>query len=762
MLSFSSCRSTKNVPQDKFLLTNVKIKCDNKDIDKSDLYTIVAQKPNRKTVFIFKFHLGVYNLFKTEKPRKFRNKIAEVVGEPPVIYDDFDTKKTLTNMKLFLQSESFYDAKVEYSEDFKKNKKVKVIYNVISGNPYKISKINYDIDDSVINNFVMLDTVNRLINPNNNLNTDVLQKERERILKLLKSNGYYYFSINDIHYYVDSSLNSYQVDLQLSIKNKNLDTLPDNGFVSQTIKNVYFYSNFNSQLYLQDKDKYNASLDTIIVDGYQIIYHNKLEIKPSTLLQSCYLNIDDLYNIKNVEKTQQHLSSLKVFRNINITFSQTTDTILEDNLANKYLDAHIYLTPFFKQSYSLEGDVYTTSGNYGAAGSLIYNNRNLFKGAQNFYLKGILSFQTTSTTVEEKKHFLFNTFESGGEAKLKIPRLLIPFLENYSFTKNHNPYTQFGFSYNYQKRPEYTRTITNTSFGYLWTSTRSNYIFHSISPLELYFVKIYNFNEDFRQTISNSFLKFSYENQLMSVISYDFVYNSQNINKLTDFSIFYANIETSGNIPFLIYKAAKIPKVDGAYRFLDIEFSQFMKFDFDYAFHQIINSKHQLVYRTFLGVGIPYGNSKGLPFVKKYIIGGANDLRAWAMRTMGPGGFSDSESKVDQIGDMKLVLNFEYRFNMVTFPGHSQLNGALFLDAGNIWSLNSEDTRTNAVFRFGNFYKQIALGTGFGVRYDMSFFVIRLDIGIPLFNPGIVTDNWEIKSLKFNKLVLNLGINYPF
>lgn len=760
-----SCSLTKNVPKDKQILTKVTINCEDKEISKSELSNVIRQSPNRKTLFLFRFHLGVYNLFYTEKPRKFRNKIANVVGEPPVIYENYETAKTTSNIQLFLQSQSYYDAKVDYSEDIDNKKQTaKVVYNVYPGKAYKISELNYDIPDSIINVFVSLDTINSLLKVGNKLNTDILQKERERITKMLKSNGYYYFTTNNIHYYADSTINPYEIQLTVSIRTafetENQENIIVNqNFDSQIIRKIYIYPDFDSQKYLINKEEYLENLDTIIKDGYEIIYYNSLKIKPSTLLQSCYLSPGDWYNIRNVEKTHQHFSSLKIFKIINIVFSTTNDTTIADSLLIKYIDAYIYLTPLVKRGYSLEGEVYSTSGNWGLASYLTYNNRSLFKAAQQLFVKGLVSFQTLTSTVENTKSLFFNTIETGVDVKLKIPRMVIPFWDNYYFTKEHNPHTQFGTSFNYQKRPEYIRTIGNLSFGYVWKDGKRGYITHSLNPIELYTVKIYNFDEKFKQTINNSFLKFSYENQLLTVISYNFMYNNQNINKLSNFVIFWTNIETSGNIPYLIYKASKQPKIDGSYKIFEVEFSQFVKFDLDYIYYQIFTPKQQLVYRTYFGIGIPYGNSKGLPFIKKYFIGGANDLRAWAVRTLGPGAYSDAESRIEQIGDMKFVLNLEYRFNIITFSSSSQLNGALFLDSGNIWSLNKEDNREKAKFNFNSFYKQMALGTGFGLRYDMSFFIIRVDIGIPLYHPA---DSWIIKNLKFKSLGVNLGINYPF
>ncbi|MDL2262620.1 BamA/TamA family outer membrane protein, partial [Bacteroidales bacterium OttesenSCG-928-I21] len=631
-----------------------------------------------------------------------------------------------------------------------------------SGKSYIINKFNYDISDPKIKELVLLDSVNSLIKIKDNFNSEVLQAERERLVRFLKSNGYYYFSINNIHYYADSSQNKHQVNLTLAIRKSFQETEIQNNenFVPQTIRHIYIYPNYNSQVFLHDESEYAQGLDTLFIDGYKIIYYDKLHIKPSTLLQSCFVNVGDWYNIKNIEKTHSHLSNLKQFRLINIKLN-APENIGSENQQDRFLDIHIYLTPLKKQSYSVELEGSNTSGNFGMATVLTYNNRNLVRGAQNLSVRGFLSFQTLSSTIEDKKINFFNTLEYGGEAKLNIPRLMLPFFKGYEFVKNHNPHTQISTSFNYQKRPEYSRSITNASFGYVWKGGKNNYTTHLVNPIELYLVKISNFDPTFEAEISNSFLKFSYEDQLLTVISYDFLYNNQNVNKLQNFSMLWFNVETSGNIPSAIYKMTDKPKINDSYRFLGVEFSQFVKMDMDYRYYQIFNEKHRMVYRAFFGIGVPYGNStKGLPFIKKYFIGGANDVRAWPVRNLGPGSYQ-ANSKIEQTGDMKLVFNMEYRFKIVSF-----FNGALFLDAGNIWSINKKnDQREGALFEWNRFYKEFALGTGFGIRLDFSFFLIRLDFGIPLHNPQYPDGKrWvgSYKKLQARDFTLNFGINYPF
>lgn len=774
MLSLDSCKSTKHVADDEYLLAKVNFDCDNSNIDTEDLETTLKQKPNRKTLSLFRFHLLVYNMAKSGNERKFKEKIADVIGEPPVIYDEYATTKTISNLESYLHAQSYYEAEVKVVEKLRK-KKVSLTYTIETGEPYIISNLVYDIVDPKIEELVLLDTVNSLIRTNNNFNTDELQDERERLVRMLKSNGYYYFSINNIHYYADTTINRYQTKLTLAIR-KSFDenNIQNNTpFKAQVIRNIYIYPDYDPKLSIADAEEYNSTLDTIYIDGYNIIYSEKLEFKPSVLLQSCFVKRGDRYNIKNIEKTHAHFSNLKQFKLINIKLNPAEDVFLETQ-KERFLDLHIYLTPLVKQSYTLELEGNNTSGNIGMEGGISYNNKNLLRGAQLFNIKGSLAFQTLTLDADDTRQVFFNTLEYGGEIKLNIPKLMIPFYENYEFVKNHNPKTRISSSFNYQQRPDYTRTIGNLGFGYFWKGGKNNYITHYINPIELYLVKIFDFDPVFQEQIANLYIRYSYEDQLMSVISYDLMFNNQNINKLKSFSYFWLNLETSGNIPNALYKLTDQELVNGAYQFVGVEIAQFVKADFDYRYYQIFNENQSLVYRGYFGIGLPYGNStRGLPFIKKYFIGGANDIRAWRVRSIGPGSYTNPQSNYDQIADMKIMFNLEYRFKIISF-----IEGALFIDAGNIWAVDKNDNRAGALFNFNTFYNEIALGTGFGTRFDFSFFIIRFDFGVPLYdpafpiygpasplyNPDAPKTRWfrAFDTFELSDLTFNFGIGYPF
>ena len=723
----------------------------------------LSQKSNKKILGFFPFNLYVYNFMKTGKERKWKTKLANSIGEEPVIYDHDATIKSLDNIKNYMASQSYYRATVKVSEHFNNHKKAKTTYTITSGPSYKISSIKYDIgtNDYDIHELFYLDTVNSLIGVGRKFNTDTLKAERERIVRSFKENGFYYFSINNVHFFADTLKGDCKVDLTVSIQNSENDD--DDVFEKQTIRNINIYTNYdlNSKSY-QSTDNTNM----FFKDGITFTFDKKISHHTSVFTQSCFFKPGRKYDINDVEDTYSHLSSLKQFKLINIKLvPPDIEEMLLKSESKRYLDVNIFLAPMKRQSFSVELEGSNTSGNIGMAGVVSYRNRNIFRGAQIFSAKANISFQTSAlldtVTNEEMKSNFFNTLEYGGEISLTFPKLLLPFSNRSDFIKRNDPKTHLSISYNYQNRPDYTRSIANLNFGYNWIGYHNKHITHSINPIELYWVKILDFSEDFRDRIQNLYIKYSYEDQFLMVFSYDMVYNTQNVNAKRDFTYFWMNLETCGNLLDGIYSAAHAEKENDSYRFLGVEFAQYVKADFDYRFYNVINEKNNIVYRAFFGIGLPYGNStRGLPFVKRYFIGGANDIRAWQVRTLGPGSYSNIHRNYDQIADMKLMFNIEYRFTMVSF-----LHGALFVDAGNIWAIDKNDNRGGALFKFNEFYKQIALGTGFGLRFDFQFLILRFDIGIPVYNPSLGDgERWfeSFAPFKVNKFTLNFGIGYPF
>lgn len=766
-LLVTSCKSTKLVGEDEYMLNQLSITCDNPQIDEGDLDASMKQKPNRKTLGIFKFHLWTYNITHpkdtSKHPPKFVTRIGEVVGEPPVIYKNSLHYKSRRNLENYLQNKGYYQASIKDSLVINKTnpKKASLQFHIETGPVYRVHSISYDIIDPFVKDIILEDTSKAIVKAGDVFDMDLLLQERERILFQMKNNGYYYFNQSNIHFYADTTNTQGKVDIRLTIK-KSFEAdryFLEEIFTRQKIKHVFIYVNFDRGKYAVNKDAYIRTLDTLEYGEFTFLIDGKLKIKPDIILQANYLKPGDDYNSEEVKLTQKSLSALKQFRSISIQFQESKHCRKEVwNAENPWLDAHIYLTPSKRQSYTTEAEGTNSSGNFGLAGVLTYQNQNIFRGAEIFSAKFSGSLQTLAGTEDLEERFL-NTFEFGTELKLDIPKLMLP-LQSERFIKEHNPSTSFRLSFNHQNRPDYTRTLGNASFGYQWQSKNDHFL-HRINPIEYYTVKVFDFDPGFREQIDSLYIRYSFEDQLITAMSWDMIFNNQNIKKTKNHWYIWTNLETSGNLMSLLGEPLGLELSSAeAYKLFDLEFAQYIKADIDARFYQEVDKHQNIVYRAYIGAGVPFGNStQGMPFVKKYYIGGANDIRAWQVRTLGPGTYSGG-ALFNQIADMKLLFNVEYRFDLIAF-----IKGALFVDAGNIWALDKSDDREGALFNPNTFYKEIAIGTGVGLRFDFSFFILRFDFGMPIYDPKYPEDNrWlsTFDELNLSDFTLNFGIGYPF
>src|SRR5690554_4618972 len=470
VLSFS-CSSTKYVAEGDYLLASTKINIEgSSDIDKEDLESSLRQKPNKK-VFGLRFYLMVYNSINQdkEKLREEKRKVKDAernakrkakgkkpkdrfyitrwlsnLGEEPVIYDEFASEKSISNMYSYLKAQSYYDAEIEFLKSIK-NKKISTTYNIKTGDAWVIKNIEYDILDPLVKELVTLDSENSLVGVGKNFNTDVLQSERERIVRMMKSNGYYYFTINNVHFFADTTKNKHEVDLKITLRKSFAedDIYNSEGFTYQTIRNINIYTDYDPKQAANNAEEYMASFKSQTIDGINLFYKNKLQLKPSVIFQSCFLNLGDRYNIVNVEKTHKHLAKLKQYKIINIKLNASEDMFL-DSQKERFLDVNIYLTPLKRQNYSLELEGNNTSGNIGMGGAITYNNKNIAKRAQMFSAKAMLSFQTLKAEENTERLKFFNTLEYGFDLGVHIPRLLVPFWDNYEFSKNRSEERRVG------------------------------------------------------------------------------------------------------------------------------------------------------------------------------------------------------------------------------------------------------------------------------------------------------------------------------
>ena len=769
-----SCSTTKYVRDNEYLLSKVNVKVDDKNISSGELNQNIKQKPNIKILGIWKFHLGLYNLSGKNK-KKGINKWLSRIGEEPVIYEDYQTQRSKVQLGIYLRKKGYYNATIEDTVIFRR-KKAKLKFKITAGEPYRFRNI-YDekadlprnfissyqnlkeiSDSSLIRQYLVADSVNSEIKTGQNVDSDILGKERDRISKVMKNKGYFNFSKEYIHFMMDSVGKDHQMDVFVGIKKPQASNVER----KYRIRSIIVNSDYDPKPVLLNDSIYLSKLDTLNHEQYQFIYTKKLNIKPDVIINSLGFHPGSLYDLSKVEYSYRRLQALNQYKFVNIRFE--IDTEAKNELEGS-LNCIIQLTPHKRQAYTVELEGTNSSGNIGFAGKVNYQHKNLLGGAEIFDIR--LSNATETVKSNDNKNFFSK--EYGGEISLKTPKFLLPFLNANRFRKKYNPKTKLSLAYSYQKRPDYTRIQADASFGYNWKSSR--YFTHNLNLIELSFVEVKNLSDDFINDINNLYIANSFTDHVISTTRYSLIYNNQNLNKPSNYTYLRFGFETAGNTLKTIDQLIGSTKnkdyndkgeLEGTYYdLLGIRYAQYVKVDLDYRYNWHLNKANTFVGRFFMGLGYAYGNLEVLPFEKSYFSGGANGIRAWQVRSLGPGSYSNDEAIYpNNTADLKLEGNLEYRFKLIW-----KFEGAMFLDAGNIWAVSSRDNRPGAQFEMKRFYKEVALGTGVGARVDLNFILFRLDLGLKLRDPSLAGGKrWIIgeRPFKFSQLTYNIGIGYPF
>lgn len=752
-----SCSPVKFVPEDKYLISKVQVEIDNEKLSRENAKALVKQKENYKILGFFKFHLMLYNLSSKKKQDDWLKRI----GEAPQVYDEGLVKKSEEQLLQYAQSKGFFKADIKSDLNFKeKRKKAALVFKLKAGEQYVIQRINYQIKDSVLRELYFNSGIKANLKPGDAFDIENLEKHQSDIVKLAKDNGYFYFSKDDVKYIADSSLFEKQVLVDLLIrpaKNSQLD--------SAKVFQPFYLNNFfisvlpgNSSVTI-NRDSASVFSDTLVWNNTTLYQTRKVKYPPALFDRTLRLQKGSLYNNTEVENAFNAFNRLRQFRFVDIQFKEV-DAANDSNL----LDCFVRLAPLNKQATSFDIEGTNTSGNFGVAGNLTYQHRNLFRGAEVFQM----SFRGGIERLQHKDYNYFNTTELGVEASLVIPQLLGPGNFIHQFER-FLPKTVITLGYNYQRRPEYTRTINNIKFGYDWKSTED--VRHIWNVLDYNKVKVFDYDPNFIEGIQDLYIKSSFTDHLIFAMNYSWIFNNQRLTKIRNYTYARFNIESSGNLLWAVSKIANRDKYQATdtlgnviaeyYQAFNTRFAQYIKSDFEYSRSFIIDKFNSIVGRTFFGIGIPFGNFDVLPFEKKYFTGGANGVRAWPVRSLGPGTYKASpEAYPNQTADIKIEANLEYRFKLVAF-----VEGALFIDVGNIWAINEKDNRSGAQFKFNSFYRQLALGTGTGLRFDMNYFILRLDLGMKLREPSESGNHgWIIGSRQYegNDFNFTFAIGYPF
>jgi len=745
----SGCGVLRNIPANEYLLDKNIIKTDYPEF-KENLTSIIKQKPNRRILYVFRFHLGVYFMANRGKETKIKNYLKTAVGEEPVLLDTNLTNKSKQQLEIFMQNNGYFNA-IAKDSIVRKKTTCKVYYLIESGKPYSFLNMKYLIPDSILKEVVLKDTIQTLIKSGTIFSNTTLQKERDRISSNIRNHGYYYFTPQYITFKIDSSLHSNKVNIILKIANpQNIfrDKATSNNDYSyhkkSTFKKVYIEMEYDP---ISDKNK--SFQDTIKINDYYFLSNNNKEFlyKPKKIIEQIFINPDSLFSQANIDLTYRRLADLSVFKFINTKFEPLIET---DNSKEIPLICNILLSPSPRQDYKLEAEVTNSGGNLGLAGNITYKNKNIFGGAESFdfRIKGGLELQRnfSDTTFESQKIIpIFNAYELGPDVTLNFPRFLGFDIIN---TEINNKNTSINVGYNIQNRLEYFRQLLNVSF--FWSARYGKYTRLFLYPAELNFLKV-KLDPVFEQqliSLNDPNILIGYKDQLIANGQTSIIYSNQELNKSKFYSYIRGNLEYAGNSINLFTNNTTI---------FNVNYAQYIRPDFDYRHYITVRKTNTLVFRFGSGLGYAYGNSVRLPFEKSFFAGGPNDIRAWKSRSIGPGS-SQKSDVYEQFGEIKIQSNLEYRFGIFR-----KLKGAWFTDAGNIWLLRPVEEIPGGTFKFNSFLDEIAIGTGLGLRFDFTFFIIRLDGAIKLKDPSLTKgERWVFNVQKINDITFNFGIGYPF
>ncbi|MGQ7857659.1 translocation and assembly module lipoprotein TamL [Pedobacter sp. WC2501] len=757
-LVWAACSSTKSLKPGQILYTGAKVKInpdsfgkiDNEKQVKTDLEAKTRPRPN-KSILGIKFKLGIYNLAgEPKKPKGFRNWLRKQ-GEAPVLLSEVKLKYNNDVLSSYLISEGYLQATVT-GDTVVKGKKGKAIYTAVTGQRYKINKINFPPDTGALTKIINANKEKTLLKVGDYYDIDTYKNERIRIDNDLKESGYFYFSPDYLIMQVDSTIGKNLVNVSVKVK----DIAPDAGLKPYTIKNINIYPNYSLR-----RDSTLRKLKPLQYNDFNI-YDDRNTFKPRLFDRLVFFQKNELYNRKDHNQSLNRMVNVGAFQDVRAEFLPV------DSFKNNQLDLNIYLTPLKKNSLTFSVVGTSKSNNFvGSEVKVTQTTRNLFRNAEQLDLSVSGGFETQTKGTSLGKNSLSLT----AEGKLTFPRFIVPFYKPNS-TNVFIPKTITSLSYQMLNRgSEYTLHAFKGQYGYNFKENL--YKEHNFNPISISYV-----STSFPDTtvekniyIQNPLLRTTLESQFIIGSNYNFTYTNQMEDSRRNNTYFFGGLETGGNVWGLF-----TPKDENGQRSIfNKPLTQFIRAEADLRDYYKINRNLIWANRLNLGYGYAYGNSTSLPFVRQFFAGGSNDIRAFPARTLGPGTYKVPDNAIfaDQGGDIKLMLNSELRFKIV-----SVLYGALFVDAGNVW-LRKEDlgepgkpetARLGSGFKLKNTFNELAVGTGAGLRVDVSIFVIRLDVAFPIRKPYLPEgQRWVLDDIAFgNKdwrkqnIIYNIGIGYPF
>lgn len=743
VLGLSACNTTKFVPRDAYLLNRTRVKVDNKKIPASDLTDYLQQKQNTEILGFWKLQLDIYNTAPADtltKARAFFARNAHKMGEPPVVFSPQLTDLSCVQLQKAMQNRGYFLATVDTTMKLK-DRKLDLTYHITAGAPYFLRRYSVRFEQKDLQE-IANDSRNALVSAGMQFNTETMDEERQRIAAAMRRKGYFYFDKEMLQYVADSTVGKHLIDATICLQDYINDLSheeKDRLFRKYRIAHVYFHMDYDEQ-HVPEGD----TLQRAVQDGYEFTWVGKPLLRHNVLIHSCPIQPGDMFNEHRVERAYARLNQLAPVKYVDISF---------EPVSADELDCHIVLSRGKLNSVSAEIEGTYSAGDWGIAVGAGYANRNLFRGAEEFTIDGRCSYEWRQNGGR--------AIEAKASTGLTFPNSLA-----------------INLSYNYQNRPdEFTRSIFNGGLSYT-LKRRPTRVQHRFQIADISYVYLPWISEAFSQQFlqSTNILKYSYENHFIVGWGYSGSYSSYREKQpLRSYYNLNYNIETAGNLVHALAKVCNFPQDSTGYKLFNIPYSQFAKGDLFFSYYWIFNENHRLVWHADAGVAFPYGNSKTVPFEKRYFAGGANSVRGWTARSLGPGGYRGTGSLIDfnnQAGDIRLNLNLEYRVKVWSF-----INLAAFVDAGNIWTIREYDAQPYGAFLWKEngawkteFYKQIALAYGVGLRLDFSFFVFRIDFGVKLYDPSRLYGDYAGTQWRTapnglswkDDMTFHFAIGYPF
>lgn len=744
LLLLTSCRVTKFVPEGEYLLNKVEIESEDKDIKKDELKRYISQQPNTKVFGFWRMQLRIYSTAGKDSTKKV-NRFLMKAGEAPVIYNPDQTYLSEQSLGKALQNKGYMHAEVSSETSFKK-RKAKVTYFIKENEPYRLGNYQVELPNAELRR-VASDETHTLIKENMLFDVDVLDAERERITKALRSEGYYRFNKELLFYPADSVINSKRVDVTMKLREFDeqlSDSIQEVILTRYKIRNVIYLTSRNLTTIGNNMSR-NREDYKVEQDGkFFLINEDERFLKMGILMDNTFIIPDTYYSDKAVEKTYNALNVLPPVKYVNVSFRE---------VASDSLDCFITVAPAKLLSLTADIEGTLTEKFWGVAASLGTTHRNVFKGAESLSLQGRLAYEWQGSEIAR---------EWGVQVGLLFPKYLMPFTTQ-ELRRRMRANTQFTINMNHQNRPEEFK-VSNVGIGvkYGWIHTKFR---HTLELLDISFVD-FDVDQTFwdEYIVPNKFNKYNYEDHLIMRIGYSGSFTNYNASlPMRNYISMGYGIETAGNLLYGINSLfGGVKDEDGFYAIFKVPYSQYMRADYNVSYHAIRDPNNRFVFHFGLGVGLPYGNGSIIPYERRYYSGGANSVRGWSEGTLGPGVYKREEDRgnrrdYNQVGDIKLDLNAEYRYKLFR-----SLDGALFFDAGNIWTIKPYDTQEGGEFKFGSFASQIAMSYGLGLRLDLSFVVIRLDFGVRLYDPAREkAERWR-GSLTSDDFAIHFAIGYPF